>query len=141
MNFWDSSALVPLLVQEDGGETVHRLLVEDEGLVVWLLTPVEIVSALWRRTRSGQLTSEEAGAALEGLDQLERAWTSVVDADLVQQRARRLLALHSLPAADALQLAAALVASDETPAALPFVTLDERLAEAARREGFRVLPV
>jgi hypothetical protein len=50
------------------------------------------------------------------------------------------LALHDLRAADALQLAAALIACDEQPALLPFVTLDRRLADAARREGFRVLP-
>lgn len=43
-------------------------------------------------------------------------------------------------AADALQLAAALIACDEQPSLPPFVALDHRLADAARREGFRVLP-
>jgi predicted nucleic acid-binding protein len=57
----------------------------------------------------------------------------------VERRARRLLALHPLRAADALQLASALVACDERPDRLPLVTLDERLAAAAMREGFRVL--
>lgn len=46
--------------------------------------------------------------------------------------------LHPLRAADALQLAAALVLSDFEPRTLPFVTLDDRLASAARREGFEV---
>ncbi|MFY9343542.1 MAG: hypothetical protein WAT39_13685 [Planctomycetota bacterium] len=55
-------------------------------------------------------------------------------------RARRLLANHPLRAADACQLAAALIACRERPDALGFVTLDSRLAEAARREGFTVLP-
>ena len=49
-----------------------------------------------------------------------------------------MLRVHALRAADALQLAAALLASDEEPAGLDIVTLDSRLADAARREGFRV---
>lgn len=52
--------------------------------------------------------------------------------------ARRLLRVHALRAADALQLAAAIAASEADPASLKLVTLDERLAEAARREGFPV---
>jgi len=64
----------------------------------------------------------------------------VEDAAQVDRRARRLLAAHPLRAADALQLAAALVACDERPDVLALVTLDDHLAEAARREGFVVLP-
>ncbi len=37
-------------------------------------------------------------------------------------------------------LAALLTAAEEQPHELPFVTLDDRLVEAARREGFTVLP-
>jgi hypothetical protein len=40
---------------------------------------------------------------------------------------------------DALQLAAALVAAEGKATALPLVTLDRRLGEAARLEGFSVL--
>jgi predicted nucleic acid-binding protein len=46
--------------------------------------------------------------------------------------------VHPLRAADALQLAAAVVAAEGIPASLSIVTLDERLAAAARREGFVV---
>lgn len=98
------------------------------------------MSALWRRRRTGALEAPGAIAAEEGLGHLERAWTCVDDLAHIDRRARRLLGLHDLRAADALQLAAALVACDEQPSLLPFVTLDRRLAEAARREGFRVLP-
>ncbi len=48
------------------------------------------------------------------------------------------LRLHRLRAADALQLAAALMAASEDPSALEFVVSDERLSQAARAEGFRV---
>jgi predicted nucleic acid-binding protein len=57
---------------------------------------------------------------------------------LVRQTAIRLLRVHPLRTADALQLAAAIAAAEDHPATLPFVTLDERLAQAAEREGFPV---
>jgi uncharacterized protein len=47
---------------------------------------------------------------------------------------------HGLIAADALQLAAALVFCDERTESFPFVCLDDRLAAAARKERFPVLP-
>ena len=67
-------------------------------------------------------------------------WREVGALELVRSRALRLLNTHPLRAADAMQLAAALVASDERPESLPFVCLDDRLRDAARKEGFKVLP-
>ena len=99
-----------------------------------------VASALWRRRRAGELDDSDGVAAEEGLALIERAWTCIDDLAHTDRRARRLLALHDLRAADALQLAAALIACDEQPSILPLVTLDRRLAGAARREGFRVLP-
>ena len=59
----------------------------------------------------------------------------------LRDRAGRLVAAHPLRAADALQLAAALMWCDDTPSTVtPFVCLDERLRNAARREGFSILP-
>jgi len=40
-----------------------------------------------------------------------------------------------------LQLAAALLTSEENPQGFPVVTLDRRLGGAAEREGFQVLGV
>lgn len=50
----------------------------------------------------------------------------------------RLLRVHPLRAADALQLAAALIAVSDAPRNFPFTCADARLAEAARKEGFAV---
>jgi len=138
LRFWDSSAVVPLLVDESSSRAVQRLARDDAQLLVWRLTGAEVTSALWRRRRSGELDEAAAIAAEENLAVLERAWACVDELAQVELRARRLLALHELRAADALQLAAALVACDEQPRLLPVVTLDRRLADAARREGFRV---
>jgi hypothetical protein len=54
----------------------------------------------------------------------------------IKMTARRLLRVHPLRAADALQLAAAFVASERRPPTLEFVCLADRLNDAARREGF-----
>ncbi|HEY5047063.1 MAG TPA: hypothetical protein VII49_03465 [Rhizomicrobium sp.] len=53
----------------------------------------------------------------------------------------RFLRVHPLPAADALQLAAAFIAAERRPASLQLVTLDERVAVAARKEGFALVDV
>jgi hypothetical protein len=119
---------------------MRALLDSDRDVVVWSLTPVEVTSALWRRARAGSLDESTRTAACDALAVLESAWNVALDIEQVGARARRLLASHPLRAADACQLAAALVVSRERPTTLPFVTLDERLAEAARREGFSVVP-
>lgn len=140
MRFWDASAVVPLLVSEEPTSAVRSLLVEDPQIAIWALTPLELLSALWRRRRLGEIEVRAQTSAEGTLLELEAAWSIVADVAQVDRRARRLLAVHPLRAADAAQLAAALLACDERPERLPFVTLDERLAEAARREGFAVLP-
>jgi len=140
VRFWDSSALVPLLVEESSSAAIRALLGDDPAVVVWQLAGTEVTSALWRRRRADEIDEVVRRLAEAGLAVLEGLWTAVEDTPLVDRRARRLLALHPVRAADALHLAAALIACDERTKMLPFVTLDDRLADAARREGFRVLP-
>jgi hypothetical protein len=57
----------------------------------------------------------------------------------LRRLAQRLVRVHPLRAADAFQLAAALVAAEPDPSGVEFVCLDPRLANAASREGFRVV--
>ena len=61
--------------------------------------------------------------------------------DAVKRLAERLVETHPLRAAHALQIGAALVAAESEPETLEFVTLDRRQAEAAEREGFRVMHI
>ncbi len=86
------------------------------------------------------MESRSFAAAKARLHKIEQAWNEVVSYDAVRVRARRLLETHPLSAADALQLAAALVMTEERPTGTEFVTFDVRLAEAANKEGFPVLP-
>ena len=136
MRFWDSSAIVPLLALEEKSAWAQALLRDDPVGIVWALSPVEVHSALVRRRREGSLTAPDFTAARSRAKHCFAAMAQVVVLEQVAERALRVLDLHTLRAADAMQLAAALVASRERPQDLAFVTLDERLAEAAEREGF-----
>jgi len=139
MRFWDSSAIVPLLVDESSSPGVRAEYVRDPDIVVWWATQVECVSALARLEREARLNAAELGEALSRLDVLALAWHEVQPIDRARQVATRLLRTHGLRAADAFQLAAAIVTAEDQPGSLSLVTLDDRLAAAAEREGFRVV--
>ena len=101
---------------------------------------MEIASAIERRAREGALTDSDRVAARTAVDELAVAWTEISALAAVRERAMRLVATHVLRAADAMQLAAALVAISDRPAGHEFVCTDARLRDAAAREGFLVLP-
>lgn len=140
MTFWDTSALVPLLVEERATRTIQALY-EMHRPIVWWGTVVECGSAITRLEREGALTASQSTEAFGRLDALRRAWVEVEPGDMVRDTARRMLRVHPLRAADALQLAAAWLASEQQPSSLPFVTLDDRLRDAAGREGFPLVAV
>jgi len=139
MRFWDSSALVPLLAPEPGTERMMTLMREDPAAAVWWTTPVECASALARLAREKRMSRDDATLATGLLATATRGWSVVPPTDPVRHQAMRLLRLHPLRTADALQLAAALVLAEHDPRTLPFVTLDDRLALAAEQEGFEVM--
>jgi predicted nucleic acid-binding protein len=78
-------------------------------------------------------------SARQQLMDLANAWLELDDVRAVRQRGIRILEVHALKAADALQLAAALLAVQDRPEQAGFVTLDSRLGTAADAEGFRVI--
>ena len=140
MKFWDASAVVPLLVTETPRDELLAVLGADPTMIVWWGTPVECTSALARREREGALGSEDVSLAVSQLRELAGKWHEVLPSERVRTMAQRLLRVHALRAADALQLAAAIVAAEHDPSTIAFVGLDARLNEAAIREGFTVLP-
>ena len=140
MKFWDTSAIVPLCVMEPVTPQVRQLAEADPALVVWWATRTECVSALARRRRDGQLSAGVEQRARRVLAALAAEWSEVLPSEPLRQRAERLLAVHPLRAADAFQLAAALLWSRGGTASHAVVSFDDRLREAARREGFEVLP-
>jgi predicted nucleic acid-binding protein len=140
VRFWDSSALMPLLVIESESEAMKRLVETDDAVAAWWGTPVECASALARRRRAGKLSRTGEGWALAVLERLVGDWSQVAPSESVRGQAAHLVTTHAISAADAFQLAAATVWADGRPRGSALVTLDRRLAEAARLEGFTVLP-
>ncbi len=112
----------------------------DAEQIVWWATGTECVSALTRRLRLGQLDQADVDSAIIRLTDIRNRWTEVPPTVELREEAERLLHLHPLRAADALQLEAALETVRNAPQPLAFVCLDERLCQAARSEGFRVEP-
>ena len=139
MRFWDASAIVPLIIEGPNTPIVSGWLDRDPEMLLWGLTRVEIVSAIERRAREGQLSVQTRAAALRRLDRLANAAHEITDLIAVRARGIALLARHALRASEAAQLGAALLVADPAPASLTMAVLDRRLAEAASREGLDVL--
>lgn len=135
MRFWDASALVPLCLDQPRTERARQLHTEDPELVVWWGSAIECASAIARLHREGHLTAAEEARARALLMALKASWFEVQPGDAVREQALRILRLHPLRAADALQLAAALEWGGSPPEG-HFVSFDERLGAAAQREGF-----
>ncbi len=134
--FWDTSAIVPLLVDQPATTAVRDRARSDQGMVVWWGTSVECASAIARLEREHVLDAAATDVARGLLDDLAGAWHQVSPTDAIRGHARRLLLRHPLHAADALQLGAALIWAEDRPDTHRFCTLDDRLATAARLEGF-----
>jgi len=141
VRFWDTSALVPLFVAETATSRVERWLRSDPAVVVWMFTRLELLSALARRRRDEPKAHRRLAAARTEVLETSAGWSEITAVDVVRRHAERAVDVHPLRSADALQLGAAIVTADGHPETLEFVTLDERLAEAARREGFRILGI
>ncbi len=139
MRYWDSSALVSLLVAEAATPERRALLDADPEIATWWGSSVECASALRRLEREHQLNAVQLLRSFGQLENLVGGWREVEPSGHLRRRAVRLLGVHALRASDALQLASALMAAEEDPGLLDFVCSDMRLAEAARREGFAVL--
>jgi uncharacterized protein len=116
VRFWDSSAVVPLLIQQDSSSRAATWAGEDDAKVIWTLTPVEVVSALRRLVRDGALSEDVARVAGTRLAEM----------------------MERCHAFGALQLGAALQWAEGHPQDRTLHTLDIRLGRAAEREGFVV---
>lgn len=138
MAFWDASAIVPLCCSQAATARGRRLLAKDRRMVVWWGTPVEAHSAFARLVRDDALSAVERTAAVRRLNQLRTAWNEILPSDQVRSKAEELFDDHPVRAADALQLAAALVWCRDQPRRRPFVCFDERLVKVAATLGFTV---
>ncbi len=136
--FWDASAVVPLCVPAQSSGASRRLL-RDYPPVVWWGTSVEATSALARLHRENFLTDAQYHSAGERLAALQKSWREIQPSTRLKELAELQLDRHELRAADALQLAAALIWCNQRPRNRPFLCRDVKLRLAASNEGFSLV--
>lgn len=137
--FWDTSGIVPLCCFQSQSAEAAKTARVYARQVTWWATPVEVVSSFSRLVREENLTLEGKHQALTRLAYLRSRWTEVQPTNEVRETAERLLNLHKLRAADAMQLSAALVWCSHRPRGRHFIGGDGDLSDAAEAEGFGVI--
>ena len=135
--YFDSSALVKLLVEEDGSAVAADLWDGSDAAVASRLAYPEVRAALAAANRNRHLD----GAGLRAAERdWEVFWAAIRPVELsavVEQHAGALAHLHALGGADGVHLASVLVLGD------PDVVLavwNRRLHSAAKAAGVRVAP-
>jgi predicted nucleic acid-binding protein len=141
VNYWDSCAIIPLCFEQDAfADHARAVAGNDDKIVTWWGTSVECCSAFARLRRGGEITPEGEQQCGIRLNLLSERWDEVEPSDHLRQLARKLLLRQKLRAADALQLAAALMWASGDSTGIGFVTFDKNLRIAAQSEGFTVIP-
>ncbi len=140
MSFYlDASAILPTLLEEDASSAIDA----STFLAAWrqsssgrLLPPAEVASALSRLIRIGDLTFEDASARLADFDAWRAAATSDIDVHASDVRLANVFVRRfelMLRAPNAVHTAICARSGDH------LVTLDRRLAHAARELGLTVV--
>lgn len=135
--YLDASALVKLLVPEEGSEALNQALAGLIDVVVSDLALTEVASAIGRRTRERRLARQEARRLYREASKLHASSRRAELTPQVHRRAERLMLSLTVPlrALDALHLATALHVDAAT-----VVTFDPRLRDAASSQGLFVAP-
>ena len=136
MIFWDSSAVIHLLIDQGKHDQVRRQLERDRDMLVWWGSCAECAAALARLERSAELLTDHVQAALQLLSRYRERWIEVAPSEELLELAMRLPRSHDLRAGDSFQLAAAVIACRHRPGSTLFYTFDSRLLLAAKKEGF-----
>jgi predicted nucleic acid-binding protein len=140
MMFWDSSAIIPLCIDEPRTKIIQDIVNKDGSMVVWWGSSIECFSAFARLRRDNILSVSEEEQIRQIILMLSTSWSEIEPSHEIRDIAARLLRVHPLRAADSLQLTAALVWAGKNPKGHRFVCLDKRLRSAAMKEGFILLP-
>jgi predicted nucleic acid-binding protein len=135
--YFDSSALVKLLVEETGSDLVAELWDGCDAPVASRLAYPEVRAALAAAARNHDLDDRDLGGAENAWDGYWAATRPVELTAAVEQHAGRLARAHALRGAGAVHLASALAIGDPD---LVVAVWDRRLHAGARAAGARVAP-
>lgn len=135
--YFDSSALVKLLAEEEGSDLVAELWDGCDAALASRLAYPEVRAALAAAARNHELTEVELDAVERDWNEFWAATRPVELTPAVQQHAGELARAHALRGADAVHLASALAIGDPE---LVIAVWDRRLHAGARAAGCRVVP-
>lgn len=143
--FFDTSALVKAYIAETGTAWIRTIL-DDQQHRIWIsaLTKVEVIAALTRRFRVGDLTQQQLNQASGDALQDCADFLAVPVLSNILDRALVLAERHNLRAYDAVQLSTAMEARDALltnstpPIAFTVVSADVELNQAAQLEAMHV---
>lgn len=138
--YFDTSALVKLLVEEQGSAEARSLFEAAEQAATHLIAYVEVRSALARLRREGRIAAADIRAVRADLDRL---WPQLMTLDLPPATIRDagdLADRYDLAGYDAVHLATALTIHAALGEPLLLAAWDRRLNRAAAAAGLTTIP-
>ena len=139
MIYLDSSALVKRYTEEAGTDFVKSILATSGLITTSKLTYPEILSALMRKVRSGEIEKK----TFHGIfDKFDKDWDHILVLDFHNDLlpiVKTLIEKHPLKAADAIHLSSALWLKLSSKAEVTFVASDSNLLKAAEAEKLQVM--
>jgi predicted nucleic acid-binding protein len=133
--YFDTSAFVPLLIQESSSAACRRLWDDAEDVATSRLLYVEAAAALAQAVRARRITVAREAAALRELDRFWRDFHVVEPTTQMIGRAAALTSSYCLRAYDAVHCAAAEQVNDDD---LIFASGDRQQLKAGQSLGFSV---
>ena len=137
--YFDTSALIKRYVSEKGSTRVVSLL-RRHDLLSSAITPVEVMSALCRRKRNGELSNEDFAATLSRVHGERTRWELVELGRTVLSRAEEIVqGIVPMRSLDAIHVASLVTFQAASGTRIPFVTGDDRQRQAAAQIGLDVV--
>ena len=139
MNYFDSSALVKRYVEETGTNSVKSILSTGEEIATSKLTYPEILSALMRKHRAGEIAKK---LLQDIVARFERDWYHILVLEFhndLLQIVKFLIEKHPIKAADAIHLSSALWLKLSSKIDVTFVASDLNLLKAAQAEKLQII--
>jgi predicted nucleic acid-binding protein len=139
MIYLDSSALVKRYTKEVGTDFVKSILATDGLITTSKLTYPEILSALMRKVRSGEIKKKTFNGIV---DKFDKDWEHILVLDFHNDLlpiVKTLIEKHPLKAADAIHLSSALWLKLSSKVDVTFVASDSNLLKAAGAEKLQVM--
>ena len=138
--YFDTSALVKNYVQEAGSARVRELVAAYEFLSS-AIAPIELLSAVQRRYRQGEITRPNYNAIVARVKTDRTFWQLVESVPQVLTKAEEVVVNHNVRTLDAIHLASALIIQQSLHTPFPFISADERQLAAARRCKLQTIAV